>query len=217
MSNLVMKEISFDGEKILTIKDDEKIYVSVKSVCSNLGMSKSQLDNQIQKVQKDEFLKGALKFNHLKTNGGTQKVLVIELDYLPIWLAKINPIRFSDDLKLKLLDYQLRAKDVLADEFLGKREDKEQVRYEPEINEIEDRIQRIRENRNKIRKLLVLVANDYEWIQNRADLGYERIKANYQETKRTYFILDGKELSIQEIDKMNKSNLKNVEYRLNQL
>ena len=47
---------------------------------------------------------------------------MIELDYLPIWLAKINPARFDDELKSKLMIYQLKAKDVLAETFLGKRE-----------------------------------------------------------------------------------------------
>ena len=47
-----------------------------------------------------------------------QSTSLIELDYLPLWLAKINPARFSKELKDKLLEYQLRAKDVLAAAFL---------------------------------------------------------------------------------------------------
>lgn len=118
---LQVKEVRFNGERIMAIREEGKIYVSIKSVCKNLGMNKSQADYQIQKVQNDELLDGACYFKHLEINGITQKGLMLELDYLPIWLAKINPSRFSEELKKQLIEYQLKAKDVLADEFLGKR------------------------------------------------------------------------------------------------
>ena len=118
---LQVKEVRFNGERITAIRESGKIYVSIKSVCRNLGMNKSQADYQIQKVQNDELLDSACYFKHLEINGITQKGLMLELDYLPIWLAKINPSRFSEELKKQLIEYQLKAKDVLADEFLGKR------------------------------------------------------------------------------------------------
>lgn len=118
---LQVKEVRFNGERITAIRESGKIYVSIKSVCKNLGMNKSQADYQIQKVQNDELLDSACYFKHLEINGITQKGLMLELDYLPIWLAKINPSRFSEELKKQLIEYQLKAKDVLADEFLGKR------------------------------------------------------------------------------------------------
>lgn len=129
--DLIVKEINFHQKKILAVRDEEKIYVSVKSICNNLGMSKSQADNQIQKVQNDGLFQGACNFKHLETNGGTQKVLLLELDYLPIWLAKINPSRFSDELKKELMNYQLNAKDVLADAFLGHRTKEISVEHLP--------------------------------------------------------------------------------------
>ncbi|MGL5710282.1 MAG: phage antirepressor N-terminal domain-containing protein [Cetobacterium sp.] len=119
--NLIKKEVEFDGKKILGIMENGKIYVSVKAVCIGMDMSKNQMDVQVKKIQKDELLKGAAKLTHFNTNGGIQTVLAIELDYLPAWLFKINPSRFNDDLKQNLLAYQLKAKDVLADAFLGER------------------------------------------------------------------------------------------------
>ena len=121
MNNLI-KNVEFQGQQILSVIENNKIYISVKSICDNLKMTKDQKRNQRAKLQKDELLKGGLKFTPLCTNGGTQEVLMIELDYLPIWLAKINPARFDDELKSKLMIYQLKAKDVLAKTFLGKRE-----------------------------------------------------------------------------------------------
>lgn len=118
----LIKEVEFQGEKIISKIENEKIYVSVKSVCDNLGMDLATYKTQKRKIQKDELLKGGAKLLPLYTKGGTQEILMIELDYLPAWLFKINPIRFDENLKKKLIIYQLKAKDVLAEAFLGKRE-----------------------------------------------------------------------------------------------
>lgn len=122
MKNLIIKEVEFQSNKLTAISENGKIYVSVSSVCDNLGMSKNLKDAQVKKIQNEELLKGASKLTHLKTNGGIQETLVIELDYLPAWLFKINPARFDEKLKEKLMIYQLKAKDILADAFFGKRE-----------------------------------------------------------------------------------------------
>ena len=122
MNELITKEIDFYGGKIVSIIKNEKIYVSVKSVCENLKMTEGQMKNQRNKIQNDELLKLGLKFVPVDTGFGIKEILMIELDYLPIWLAKINPARFDESLKQKLMIYQLRAKDVLAEAFLGKRE-----------------------------------------------------------------------------------------------
>lgn len=121
MNDLIVKEVEFQGNKIISTIIDSKVYISVKNVCDNLGMDETQRRGQRGKVQNDELLKGGLKFTPLITKGGIQETLMIELDYLPIWLAKINPARFDKELKEKLMIYQLKAKDVLSDAFFGKR------------------------------------------------------------------------------------------------
>lgn len=118
---LQVKEVRFNGERIIVIRESGKIYVSVKNVCDNLGMDLKQHKAQKLKLRNDGLLKGGIKLYPLKSNGGIQETMLLELDYLPIWLAKINPSRFSEELKKQLIEYQLKAKDVLADEFLGKR------------------------------------------------------------------------------------------------
>ena len=96
MEKLQVREIQFDGKRITTVLIKEKVYVSIKSVCDNLGMNEPQYKSQKLKVKNDELLKGGRKLYPLMTNGGIQEVMMLELDYLPIWLAKINPSRFID-------------------------------------------------------------------------------------------------------------------------
>ena len=60
----------------------------------------------------------------LPTNGGKQEVFCIKLDFIPLWLAKITITdktrKEHPELADKLLEYQLRAKDILADAFMPK-------------------------------------------------------------------------------------------------
>lgn len=130
MDNLIAKEVCFKNKKIRAIEENGKVYVAVKDICDNLGMNGNQFKVQRDKINNDEFLKGGRKFSPLESNGGIQETMLLELDYLPIWLAKINPARFSDELKKELMEYQLKAKDVLAEAFLGKRRMYPELFYE---------------------------------------------------------------------------------------
>lgn len=133
-NNLIIKEVDFEGANLLAAQNnDGKIYVGVSYICNGIGLNKSQKDTQVQNIQKDYVLnKGCLKFQAgvFDVNNET---LAIEIDFLPLWLAKINvtPGMKSESDKLKeqygqgysttvdkLVEYQLKAKDVLAKAFL---------------------------------------------------------------------------------------------------
>lgn len=123
-NELVTKEVRFNGDVLMVAQDNEskKIYVGVSWICSGIGLSKSQKDTQVQKLQSDIVLKmGCLKFQAgvFDLNNET---LAVELEYLPLWLAKINitpsMIKESPDVANKLIQYQLKAKDALAREFI---------------------------------------------------------------------------------------------------
>ncbi len=127
-SNLVTKEVDFFGDTIMCVQDESthKIYVGVKWICNGIGLSEDQTKNERKKIKKDLVLsQGGLNLT-LPTNGGEQDISCIELDYLPLWLAKIsitpkmqkeNPI-----VTAKLVNYQLKAKDVLAQAFVKPKE-----------------------------------------------------------------------------------------------
>lgn len=58
----------------------------------------------------------------LPTKGGTQRTLCLKLDFVPLWLAKISITptmkQETPELAEKLMEYQLKAKDVLAAAFM---------------------------------------------------------------------------------------------------
>lgn len=123
MSDLVVKNVDLFGDSIMAAKDkDGNIWAGVSFFCKALGMSNKQRDNQVTKVQSDKTLKkGTLKFQEGVFDQNNEAV-GIRIDFIPLWLAKI-PIteRMEKDhpeLADKLLQYQLKAKDVLAAAFL---------------------------------------------------------------------------------------------------
>lgn len=125
---MVIKEIDFDGDIIACIKNEEtgKVYVGISWICNGIGLSKSQKDTQVQKIQTDLALKlGCLKFQAGVLDANNE-VVSIELDYLPLWLAKINITpkmqATNPNSAKKLLNYQLKAKDVLATAFIDPKE-----------------------------------------------------------------------------------------------
>lgn len=128
LSNLLTREVDFYGDTIMCAEDNSngKIYVGVKWVCQGIGLTKDQTKNERKKIGKDLVLSKGGSNLTLLTNGGEQEVLCIELNYLPLWLAKIsltlkmqknNPIAVK-----KLINYQLKAKDVLAQAFINPKE-----------------------------------------------------------------------------------------------
>lgn len=120
MGNLVIREVDFQGATLMAVQtEDGKIHVGVKWICQGLGLSDNQRIAQMKKIREDVVLeKGVIKIL-LPTISGEQEVLCIEIDFLPLWLAKINANIINDPIvQEKLIDYQLNAAKVLAKAFI---------------------------------------------------------------------------------------------------
>ncbi len=207
------KKINFYNDEILTFFEEgtKKVYVSIKHICDNLGMNKSQRDHQLQKVRNDGTLKGACKFNPLSTNGGLQQVLMIELEFLTIWLVKINPARFSEELKNKLKMYQLKCKDILSEAFFGKRELKQEVkRYNVDLNLIEDRAGTLRGIENEKRKLTLKQIYIYTRIEYTAHSMVEKLRREYKKSLESEIIRNGRALTTEEVDAIDTSLIEQI-------
>lgn len=188
MKDLIIKEVDFQSNKIIAISENGKIYVSVSSVCTNLGMNKNLKDTQVKKVQEDELLKGASKLTHLKTNGGIQETLVIELDYLPAWLFKINPSKFNKELKENLMIYQLKAKDVLSDAFFGKRTTslnpvEVDKKFDWLIKRVRDRTDRTEHIENMISYLFEVLEKEYKKISEDINFKIDFVSKHFLDFK----------------------------------
>lgn len=123
MNDLVVKSVDLFGDSVMAAKDKEgTIWAGVSYFCKALGMSKNQRDAQVDKVRSDKTLsKGCGKFP-AGVFDSSNETYALRLDFVPIWLAKITITdkmqKDHPELADKLLQYQLKAKDVLAAAFL---------------------------------------------------------------------------------------------------
>lgn len=121
MSNLTIKEVVFNGTSLMAVqsREDGKIYVGVKWICQGLRFEDRKQRSEVERMSSDMVLSQGIRKIGLPTKGGKQEALCIELNFLPLWLAKINAnIINNPEIQEKLIDYQLHAADVLAKAFL---------------------------------------------------------------------------------------------------
>jgi len=144
------KLVPFNGSELLGIKaSDGKIYVGVRWVCEGIGLTRGQMQNERKRIQEDVVLKqGERNFVKLPTNGGAQDVLTMDIDFLPLWLAKIsitpNMQANQPEVAARLIQYQLKAKDALASAFIQKNHHFENM--SPELKAIlfvDDKVQQL--------------------------------------------------------------------------
>lgn len=123
MNELEIKRVPFMGTELLAARDaDGQIWAGVCGMCDGIGLSRGQRAWQLLNIQTDKVLKEGASNLRLPTNGGNQDVWCLKLDFVPLWLAKISftPAmrRENPELVDRLVEYQLHAKDVLAEAFL---------------------------------------------------------------------------------------------------
>jgi P22_AR N-terminal domain. len=127
MDELTIKSVDVLGDAIMATQDaDGQIWAGVSYFCRALGMNKGQKDRQTTNVQRDETLKRGCRKFAAGVFDLTNEAVGMRIDFVPLWLAKINitktMLQEHPDLADKLLQYQLKAKDILADAFLPNRE-----------------------------------------------------------------------------------------------
>lgn len=176
MNDLMVKTVDVFGSAVIAAKDNNgTIWVGVKWMCQGMGMSEGQWKRQITNIQKDLLLSKAGSNLLLPTNGGEKDVFCLKNDYLPIWLAKIsitpNIQKNNPELAEKLLEYQLKAKDILADAFLPKQENTGDVQGQIKLlaqgtTELYQRVETLEDRIVKFEEELPLFPEDADAIKN---------------------------------------------------
>lgn len=123
MYEMEIKKVPFMGTELMAARDtDGQIWAGVRWMCDGIGFSEGQRKRQIANIQEDTVLSKGGSNLILPTKGGTQRTLCLKLDFVPLWLAKISITptmkQETPELAEKLMEYQLKAKDVLAAAFM---------------------------------------------------------------------------------------------------
>lgn len=164
MNGLAVKDVQFNGATLRAAQDAENmIWVGVRWVCQGIGLTEGQARRERKRIHEDLTLKQGESNLTLPTDGGNQDVLCIRLDFLPLWVAKINPTptmkKENPQLVENLVEYQLKAKDVLADAFLNKNALAPRADYMTQIVNLQDTIEEMRQENQKMYKDMSALAN----------------------------------------------------------
>lgn len=145
-TNLEMQVVDFNGDSLMAIKTNEgKIFTGVKWISEGIGLSDGQSRRQVENLKSDIVLSQGVANLRVPTNSGVQEVLCVELDFLPLWLAKISITpkmqKDSPEVVSKLVDYQLKAKNVLARVFVDKESYIIPTSYKEALQHVMDKIE----------------------------------------------------------------------------
>lgn len=89
-SKLIVKDVEFHGDMLRAAQDpDGKVWVGVRWMCQGIGFGEDKIDNERKKIQKDVVISQGVKFHSLGSGNSNTKVLCLDLDYVPLWLAKL--------------------------------------------------------------------------------------------------------------------------------
>lgn len=91
MNELEVKRVPFMGADLMAAKDESgDIWAGVRWMCEGIGLSKGQMQNERARIHADSVLSQGERNLVLPSKGGNQSTLCLKLDFVPLWLAKIN-------------------------------------------------------------------------------------------------------------------------------
>lgn len=183
------KQVNFNGSDLMAAKaNDNKIYTAVKMVCDGMGLTVGQYQNQTRKLNDDIVLREGIAKMQLLTNGGVQDLLCIELDYLPLWLAKINAGIIEDpEVQKAVVKYQLKAKDVLANAFIKQTPISMEDAVIYSMKELKDLKERQSVQEHKVDKLQLIVDNEVWITEHQKQLLKDRVGRRVYELKDEHY------------------------------
>jgi hypothetical protein len=143
MANELVK-VPFHGDVIEAVQDERGVWCPLKRMCENLGL---QPHNQAEKLKAKPWAT-TLLISVVAEDGKQREVTALHLDCVPMWLATIEPSRVKATLRAKLALYQREAARVLAEHFLGPRNEAASAPLAPELMRLCEQVQALTEKVN---------------------------------------------------------------------
>lgn len=108
--------VPFAGTEIMVVDDGDRRPVPMKLFVEGIGL---EWKHTYEFVAGDEVLKQGIRVTRIPTSGGVQEVTALDMRYIPLFLAKLNPSRYSHkpELQARLVKYQVECADVLYQYF----------------------------------------------------------------------------------------------------
>lgn len=206
MDNLIVKPVDVLGSSIMAAKDtDGSIWVGINSFCQGLDMNKKQRDWQVEKIKEDKTLSRGSRLLPAGVFDDSHEMYALRLDFIPIWLAKITITKKMEqdhpELADKLLEYQLKAKDILSAAFLPQQESAKDIHGQIKLlargtDELYQRVDTLEERFTKFEDEMPVTGADMDDIQSAVKkkgvqvMGGKDSNAYHDKSTRTYVYAD---------------------------
>ena len=108
--------ISFNGQSLAAINQNQTIYVAMKPICENIGLD---WEAQRQKIQRNHILNSvACMLKATAKDGKNYETMCLPLGFLSGWLMSVEVNRVKPEIRDMLIQYQLKCYDVLHQHFM---------------------------------------------------------------------------------------------------
>ncbi|MFO7536506.1 MAG: phage antirepressor N-terminal domain-containing protein [Chloroflexota bacterium] len=115
---VVQKTVTFYEDEITAVLiqsgSGSDIYVPIGQFCDLLGINRR---TQMERINEDAVLSRKIATISVTGPGGPQPTYCLQLDYLNGWLFSINANRVKSEVRDRLIFYQERCYQVLAEAF----------------------------------------------------------------------------------------------------
>jgi hypothetical protein len=115
---IVQKTVTFYEDEITAVLTrttaGDEVYVPIGQFCDLLGINRR---TQMERINEDAVLSRKIANIIVSGPGGPQPTYCLQLDYLNGWLFSINANRVKSEVRQRLIFYQERCYQVLAEAF----------------------------------------------------------------------------------------------------
>lgn len=109
-----IQTVSFHGQQLAVIPQQEKLFVAIKPICENIGLA---WGSQYNRLQRDEVLSSTVSI--MKTvaeDDKTRELICLPLEMLNGWLFGIDTNRIKNpEVKARVIEYKRECYQVLFD------------------------------------------------------------------------------------------------------
>ncbi len=110
------KQVEFYEDELTAVRaDDGQVYVAIRHMCDALGLAQR---GQVLRIKRNEILMEGYEGGIMMiTPGGRQRVGMLRVDLVPLWLSGIDTSRVKEDIRDKLKRFQREAAKILWEAF----------------------------------------------------------------------------------------------------
>lgn len=108
-----IQTVSFHGQTLSVIPQQDKLYVAIKPICENMGVT---WGSQYNRIKRNQILSEGIFIMKTPSKGGYQETVCLPLEMLNGWLFGIDTNRIKNpEVKARVIEYQRECYQVLFD------------------------------------------------------------------------------------------------------